>query len=158
MQTVGLDRWPRFLHDAAARVDGDTGGGKTYVATDPLQWTKRPSVGNGQCVALVQMATHMPNTAHWRVGALVQQNLGLPAGTIIALFDPNGHYGNHEDGRSHAAIYLGQDSQGIHVIDQWIERRVEHIGSNHSPQQRLIKFDNNNSSPVDRGENYRVVQ
>lgn len=158
MQAVGLDRWSRFLHDAAARVDGDTGGGTTYVATDPLQWTKRPSVGNGQCVALVQMATHMPNTAHWRAGVLVQGNLGLPAGTIIALFDPNGHYGNHEDGRSHAAIYMGQDSRGIHVIDQWIERRDGTVIRIQNPHERTIEFQKKGRLPVDRGEDYRVVQ
>jgi hypothetical protein len=44
-------------------------------------------------------------------------------GTIIATFDPNGHYGNHTDGRSHAAIYLGQNASGIQIIDQFIEKR-----------------------------------
>lgn len=38
-------------------------------------------------------------------------------GTAIATFDPSGKYGNHTDGRSHAAIYLGQDATGIQVLD-----------------------------------------
>ena len=48
--------------------------------------------------------------------------MALRPGTAIATFDPDGRYGNHTDGRSHAAIYLGQDATGIRVIDQWVRR------------------------------------
>jgi hypothetical protein len=46
----------------------------------------------------------------------------IPTGTAIAVFDADGHYGNHTDGTSHAAIYLGKSSVypgGIYVYDQW---------------------------------------
>lgn len=41
----------------------------------------------------------------------------LRPGTVIATFDSDGLYGNHLDGRSHAAIYLGQGLIGIRVLD-----------------------------------------
>ena len=85
-------------------------------------------------------------------------DLKLPAGTVIALFDPDGHYGNHTDGTCHAAIYMGQDSTGLRVIDQWIERRDEQIDKIHPPQNRIIHFRNSNGLPVNQGEGYRVVQ
>lgn len=81
-------------------------------------------VGDGQCVALVKAACGTPATALWNRGALVKAT-SPSIGTAIATFDPptgefpKGRYGNHEDGRSHAAIYMGQDLVGIHVIDQW---------------------------------------
>lgn len=59
----------------------------------------------------------MPHTAAWQRGALVKGNVNMVPGTAIATFDPSGKYGNHTDGRSHAAIYLGQDATGIQVLD-----------------------------------------
>jgi hypothetical protein len=56
--------------------------------------------------------------------------------TVIATFDSNARYGNHLDGRSHAAIYPGQDLTGIRVLDQW---------NGHSQQpvhERIIRFGN----------------
>ena len=85
-------------------------------------------------------------------------DLKLPAGTVIALFDPEGHYGNHTDGTSHAAIYMGQDSTGLRVIDQWIERRDGKVVRIQSPQMRVIRFEHIKSQPVDQGERYRVVR
>jgi hypothetical protein len=89
---------------------------------------------------------------------LVQGDFNLPPGTIIALFDPDGGYGNHKDGRSHAAIYMGQDSRGIHVIDQWIEQTDGRFGKIHGLRERIIRFQNTAGKPVDQGEGYRVVQ
>lgn len=79
------------------------------------------AVGSGQCVALVQAAdSSVGLTRTWTQGAAVQGNTSLQPGTPIATFDANGTYGNHTDGSSHAAIYLGQDANGIQVMDQWM--------------------------------------
>ena len=78
------------------------------------------SVGSGQCVALVQAADPAVGlTRTWAQGGQVQGNTSLVPGTIIATFDGNGRYANATDGGSHAAIYLGQNAQGIQVLDQW---------------------------------------
>jgi len=39
-------------------------------------------------------------------------------GTVIATFDAKGNYPTDAKGR-HAAIYLGHNSKGIRVLDQW---------------------------------------
>ena len=78
------------------------------------------SVGSGQCVALVRANTPaIGATANWVRGEAVQGNTSLPPGTAIATFTPSGRYANAVDGSSHAAIYLGQNAQGMQVLDQW---------------------------------------
>lgn len=108
-----------------------------YIAATPRAYIGQ-SVGSGQCVAFTQKAANMPRTAAWRRGALVKGNTSITPGTAIATFDVDGRYGNHTDGRSHAAIYLGQDENGIKVLDQWMghstDRRGEKI-KNTSPCQ-----------------------
>jgi hypothetical protein len=108
----------------------------TYVSPNPSAYLGL-TVGTGQCVALVQVAckaplTHNPDLSpNWKAGAKVQGNFTIPGGTAIACFDPDGSYGNHTDGRSHAAIYIGQTAEGLYVIDQWL----------HQPaHQRIIRF------------------
>lgn len=48
----------------------------------------------------------------WRMGARVRGNSSIRPGTAIATF-PGGLYSGH------AAIYIGQNSAGIQVWDQW---------------------------------------
>ncbi|HJS88205.1 MAG TPA: BPSL0067 family protein [Acetobacteraceae bacterium] len=127
-----------------------------YVATDPERWIGHSSVGSGQCVALVQRATGAPLTAQWRRGALVKGNMALRPGTAIATFDPNGRYGNHTDGRSHAAIYLGQDAHGIRVIDQWIQYKGGKAVWIQAPHARTIKFDDSRID-IENANRYYVV-
>jgi len=68
--------------------------------------------------------TGLPATASWRRGDPVQ-GADLQPGTAIATFDPNGTYGNHVDGRSHAAIFLASHTDGsIDVLDQWLGQAV----------------------------------
>ena len=101
-----------------------TGGGGTSVgvATGYDQYNGQV-VGSGQCVALVQAADPSVGlTRTWAAGEAVQGNTSLQPGTPIATFDANGTYGNHLDGSSHAAIYLGQDASGMQVQDQWAGR------------------------------------
>ncbi|WP_233460587.1 BPSL0067 family protein [Citrobacter farmeri] len=59
----------------------------------------------------------MPVTRNWRRGVLVKGNMSIVPGTAIATFDDNKRHGNHSNGRSHTAIYLSQDANGIQV---WI--------------------------------------
>lgn len=92
-----------------------------FYAAFPQSYSGQ-AVGTGQCVAFVERACNAPLTVQWRQGAKVKSNLFLPPGTAIATFDPNGTYGNHTDGRSHAAIYMGQDANGLWVWDQWLNQ------------------------------------
>ena len=96
-----------------------SGGGAGSVATNYSQYLNQ-YVGTGQCVALVQAASSVGLTATWTQGSAVQGNTSLQPGTAIATFGPNGTYTNSTDGSSHAAIYLGQNAQGIQVEDQWV--------------------------------------
>lgn len=180
MQGVGLNKWSGFLRDAADQADSytppagdrvyaqlvtnsatDASFGGTaaaaasqsnYISKHPEQWAGRASVGTGECVPLVQQATGAPRSIQWRPGEQVQGNADIPRGAAIATFDHNGHY------TGHAAIYLGQDSHGIQVIDQWNNLQNGHITSHHSPQERTIRFNNTKGSTVDQGERYHVVR
>jgi len=100
-------------------------------------------VGTHECVALVQEWAGAPHGAisSWHRGDLVLGNQGIPRGTAIATF-PNGSY----DG--HAAIYLGQDGQGIQVFDQW---------KGHKPSLRTI-YSTGSHAMVDTAKNYYVIQ
>lgn len=133
MQNIGLERWPEFLNDAADRAEAyqpangriilaqatttkmatDASPGRSstaaprggYVADNPERWAGQPSVGTGECVALVQQATGAPHSTQWRRGEQVQGNTDIPRGTAIATFDSNGRNTGHE------AIYLGQNAR-----------------------------------------------
>ena len=114
------------------------------------------SVGTGQCVALVEAAAHAPLDRAWRRGERVKGNSALPRGTAIATFDPDGRYGNHTDGRSHAALYLDQDGDGIRVIDQWIEHQPRGTWRRRA-SERTIGFGETHAAPVDNGDDYYVI-
>jgi hypothetical protein len=77
-------------------------------------------VGTGHCVPFVREATGAPITTQWRSGAKVRDNPDLAIGTAIATFDANGRYGNHTDGRSHAAVLIAVRDNGLLVADQWL--------------------------------------
>lgn len=182
MQRIGLNTWPRYLADAADRAGQGqmpdqtaprNGSGAqpevadgfdlknqatSYIASDPRQWIGQPPVGSGECVPLVQRATGAPSTTEWRRGEPVQGNPTLAPGTAIATFDSNGRYGNHTNGSSHAAIYLGQDADGIRVIDQWTKRQHGQIIQRQAPHERTLYFNRPQNLPVDRGESYYAVR
>jgi hypothetical protein len=105
---------------------------------DHLQQFMGTVVGNGQCAVFAEVACpHLGLTKGWRRGARAIDAPDLVPGTIIATFDPDGTYGNHTDGRSHAAIYIGKSEDGgLLVVDQWhghpVGQRVLH--PNHHPQ------------------------
>jgi hypothetical protein len=77
------------------------------------------SVGTGQCVALAQATSDVGYTSTWSPGAQVEGDTDIAVGTVIATFGSDGSYTNTY-GQSHTAIYLGQDSSGIFVEDQWL--------------------------------------
>ena len=88
------------------------------------------SIGSHECVALVQAWTGAPLTASWHAGLKVLGNgAHIERGTAIATF-VDGHYPSAEQ---HAALFLYEDSEGIHVIDQWqgqaSHERTIHTGS-----------------------------
>jgi hypothetical protein len=117
-----------------------------YIATNPASYAGQ-AVGTGQCVAFVQTASLAPFTHLWKQGALVKGNTTIATGTAIATFDPNGTYGNHTDGTSHAAIYTGQDDTGLHVWDQWTGQPVH---------QRVIRY--GEPKPVNDGNKFYVIE
>jgi hypothetical protein len=106
------------------------------------------TIGSGHCVPFVREVTGLPPTASWRRGMLVRDG-GVPAGTAIATFDPDGTYGSHVDGRSHAAILEEKTSEGLDVIDCWIGRPVS---------RRTIRFKGAGLLPADNGDCYYVIE
>ena len=81
-----------------------------YIANSlKAQGFKGKLVGNGQCVTFVHGAVSIPPSSLWHQEVPVRGNVSLPIGTVIATFDTDGRYGNHTNGSSHAAIYLGQN-------------------------------------------------
>jgi hypothetical protein len=119
----------------------------SYVAASPETYVGQV-VGDGQCVAFVKAASGAPNTAAWAQGVQVRGN-NPASGTAIATFDPDGTYGNHTDGTSHAAIYVSQDGNGLLVWDQWTGQPVH---------QRTIAFRGGVGKPVNDGDAFYVIE
>src|SRR5271166_3419660 len=82
------------------------------------------NVGTGECVALAQATSDVGYTSTWSPGAQVQGDTDIAVGTVIATFGSDGTYTNTY-GQSHTAIYLGQDSNGIYVEDQWLGQAAQ---------------------------------
>jgi hypothetical protein len=131
-----------------------------YIAANPRKF-ENTSVGSGQCVAFVQAATQAGLTHRWRRGEQVMGAV-LPVGTAIATFDDNGRYANDTQGKSHAAIYLGQTASGIRVLDQWVHRQKQPDGTVqgnvHVVQERTIHFKKRKAKEVDDGTKYYVIE
>jgi hypothetical protein len=117
-----------------------------YSCSDPQNYVGQIA-GSGQCVALIQDACGAPNTGAWMKGEKVRGNNSIPRGTAIATFI-NGTYPSHPSG-NHAAIYLGQDDQGLLVVDQW-HGQVTH--------ERRIHFRGGNGSRSNDGDAYSVIR
>jgi hypothetical protein len=104
--------------------------------------------GTGHCVPFVREVTGAPITTQWRRGDPVRGS-DLAPGTAIATFDPNGRYGNHVDLRSHAAILLSVNDDGLLVMDQWLNQPVH---------ERVIRYRNGNDKPANDGDAYYVIE
>ncbi len=108
------------------------------------------SVGSGQCVALAHaVQPSLGSTATWTAGAPVQGNAALQPGAVIATFNDASRYANATDGSSHAAIYLGQDAHGLHVLDQWSGKQAA---------IRTIPWTHAGATAANTGAAFRVVQ
>jgi hypothetical protein len=72
-------------------------------------------------------------------------------GTAIATFNPDGKYGNHTDGRSHAAILVSVNSDGLLVYDQWLNQPVA---------QRTIRYRGltNSKNATNDGDAFYVIE
>jgi hypothetical protein len=93
--------------------------GKTLEETYSGKSYDSPLNGKTECVAFLQATIDgMPNTAKWKEGDKIAQSKdSIPAGIAIATFVDGKYPGPGKD--KHAAIYLGQDVEGIQVLDQW---------------------------------------
>lgn len=101
----------------------------------------------GQCVSYVTRAcpTLPVKTAQWKKGLPVKTSGDIVDGTVIATFNANSDY------EGHAAIYVRQDKNGIHVYDQWVTgTNPKAIGP------RLIRW--NGTGVSNNGESFHVVE
>jgi hypothetical protein len=119
----------------------------SWVASAPSNYVGE-TVGNGQCVAYVQRAAGAPQTTIWKRGKLVKGG-NIPQGTAIATFDRDGTYGNHVDGRSHAAIFHEELPEGLSVWDQWLH---------HPVATRIIHFRSGGGLAVNDGDQFHVIE
>jgi hypothetical protein len=124
--------------------NGDGGIGSGTIATDYSQYNGQ-SVGSGQCVALAQSTSDVGLTSTWVPGEHVQGASDIATGTVIATFGEDGTYTN-TTGQSHTAIYLGQNDQGIQVMDQWLNQPAHY---------RTIYWTGNNQ--YETGDKFYVV-
>ncbi|UJR21331.1 hypothetical protein I4U23_024425 [Adineta vaga] len=93
----------------------------------------------GQCVSFVKICTgDRRATGSWVRGVKVR-GANVPYGTAIATF-PNGKYSGH------AAIYTGQNADGIQVWDQWV---------GHPVATRTIRW--NGSGISNNGDSFYVI-
>ena len=132
-----------------------------YVAAHPLAYVGGASVRDGECVSLVKQATGAPLTTRWIRGVRVK-GAKLASGTAIATFGPNGRYAGH------AALYLGQNAEGIRVVDQSGRRPavrnakgklIQAARSAQPPAIRIIKWASRGGhGEVDNGDLYFVVK
>jgi len=88
--------------------------------------------GVSQCVEFIRQTLNAPDTTHWNEGKKISRSdSSTISGTPIATFI-NGKYSHLGSPNQHAAIYLRQDAEGIHVLDQF-------PGHNVSP--RVIRWE-----------------
>ena len=116
-----------------------------FIASDPENY-KDQVVGDGQCVAFVQEASGAPHTSQWKEGEKVR-GASIANGTAIATFI-DGVYPSHPHG-NHAAIYVGQNADGLVVWDQWTGQPVH---------QRTIHFRGGVGDPSNDGDAFSVIE
>lgn len=119
----------------------------SWIADDPSEYAGQV-VANGQCVRYVQECAGVPHTSRWQPGVTVRGS-GAEPGTAIATFDRDGTYGNHTDGRSHAAILIAEQADGLLVWDQWL---------GHPVAQRVIRFRGGQGRRVNDGDEFQVIE
>jgi len=138
-------RFPPAAATAILLLTTSTVRAETFICSNPKDYGGK-EVGDGQCVAFVQMAAGAPRTSDWKQGKKVRGN-EIPLGTAIATFK-DGKYSNNATG-NHAAIYDGQDKEGIWVWDQWKGQPVH---------RRHIKFRGGKGSSSNDGDAFSVIE
>lgn len=116
-----------------------------YASHPPAHTRSNPNYC-GQCVSFVTtVCENIPvSTTQWVRGGRVRGNTTIKEGTAIATFNAKGQY------HGHAAIYVSQDEDGIHVHDQWITGAGKGVGP------RLIRWGGNGVS--NDGDGFYVVE
>lgn len=153
-----------------ASAGSNTGGKKTsgpasgHVlkpdANKTLQetYTGKPAYknakGEAQCVELVKQTLGAPTTPYWKEGKKITKgDAAIPPGTPIATF-VDGKYpqgqGRQAYGNQHAAIYLGQNEQGIVVLEQSKGRD--------KPYVRTIRWNEHNKGRSNDGSAFSVIE
>jgi len=132
--------------DGGGSGGGADGGGGTDIAPSAnyAQYMGRV-VGSGSCAVFAETATPgLGTTAGWRPGQSVQ-GASLAVGTPIATFQGQ-NYTNSMNGNSHTALYMGQNAQGIQVMDAWVGQPAH---------MRTINW--NGNTPANSGTAFRVI-
>ena len=116
-----------------------------FIAKDPEKYAGQV-VGNGHCVIYVQKTSGAPHTSEWKEGEKVR-GADIPKDTAIATFI-DGVYPSHAHG-NHAAIYVGQNDEGLVVWDQWVGQPVH---------MRTIHFKGGEGSPSNDCDAFSVIE
>lgn len=105
--------------------------------------------GEAQCVDLIFRTLGAPRPSDWKPGRPVTRGADIPVGTAIATF-VEGKYPNDDSGQ-HAAIYLGQNAEGIKVIEQYKNITPRNVAV------RTIRWDNTTGLLSNRGGAYSTI-
>jgi hypothetical protein len=106
--------------------------------------------GHAECIEFIVQTLGGPATSGWREGKKVTKgDFTILPGTPIATF-VNGRYPQTGSTGKHAAIYLGQNVDGIQVLDQWRSQGVV--------KQRTIWWNSGSTSPSNDGKAFSVIE
>lgn len=126
-----------------------------YVYKDVRKLVGQPKVGDAECVTLVRQFSKAPPASTWQEGAHVLGNINISEGTAIANFE-NGRWPGKPRG-NHSAFYLGQVSNGIYVVDQWLTNGSPNIRKHFIPA-RGKKPDGSYITPSDNADAFSVIR
>jgi hypothetical protein len=121
---VGSGTNPGTQGSSGTETPGSTPASAATLA-DYQQYVGSYYGANEQCVSLTRdFDSALPPSSQWQQGELVEGATDIAPGTPIATFNSNGAYGPPDSpggasGVSHTGIYLGQDSSGVQILDQW---------------------------------------
>ncbi len=99
---------------------------------------------HAECVEFIRQTLSAPATRFWKEGRKITKGDLTPlSGTAIATF-VDGKYPQEGNTGKHAAIYLGQDKDGIQVLDQW--KKQGHVEKRTIPWKPLSPGASNDGS------------
>lgn len=128
-----------------------------YIYSGAGTLHSKPMVGDGECVALIRHYTNAPPARTWRQGREVWGNKSIPSGTAIATFE-KGRWPGRSKG-NHAAFYIGQDSTGLYVIDQWIRSSdAKKVIRRRKIGRKNIWDDGTYETPSDNAFAYSIIE